>query len=169
MALRNLIRRSRSSALTPERSETEHPLLALQRDLNRAFEALWRGEGFGSFGTPFGELATFSPKIEVREDEGKYTVLAELPGLDENDISVSLTDDALVISGEKKQELEEEKEGVYHSEIRYGQFSRTIPLPEQIDAEHVSAKFHNGVLTVELPKSAAEQEKVRKIEIKKES
>ena len=166
MGLKNLMRRSRSSTLTPERSEPEHPLLALQRDLNRAFEALWRGGSFADFSSAFGELATFSPKVEVREADDKYTVIAELPGLDENDISVSLTDEALVISGEKKQELEEEKEGVYHSEIRYGQFSRTIPLPEQIDAEHVNATFNKGVLTVELPKSTAAQENVRKIEIK---
>jgi HSP20 family protein len=112
---------------------------------------------FGEFGFERGERgggargSMWSPAIEVAELEGNYVVHAELPGLKPEDVKVELTDDALVIHGERKSEHEENKGGVHRSERRYGQFYRTVPLPEGVNAEQIRAKFENGVLEVTVP------------------
>ena len=106
------------------------------------------------------------PKIEVSENEKEVTVRAEMPGMKENDIDLELSSDGyLTISGEKKQERKEEHKGSYFSEISYGSFSRTIPLPWDLKFDDAKADFENGVLTVLVPKSSDEQGKKRKISI----
>jgi HSP20 family protein len=108
---------------------------------------------FGEFGFERGQSGrgSWSPAIEVAEREGNYVVHAELPGLKPEDVKVELSDDALVIHGERKSEHEENKGGVHRTERRYGQFYRTVPLPEGVNAEQVRAKFENGVLEVTVP------------------
>ena len=84
----------------------------------------------------------------MAEDEKELTVRAELPGIDPKDLDVSVVDNHLVLSGEKKESSETKEKGVYHSETRYGSFRRTLPLPEGVDTEHVDAQYTNGVLTL---------------------
>lgn len=98
-----------------------------------------------------GEVGTWYPAIEVTERDGQLQVHAELPGLKPEDVKVEVTDDALVIQGERKYEREDKKGGVYRSERRYGQFYREIPLPEGAKAEQAKAQFKDGVLEVILP------------------
>jgi HSP20 family protein len=93
----------------------------------------------------------WSPAIEVSEAGGNYVVRAELPGLKPEDVKVEIENDALVLQGERKFERDEEKGGVHRTEIRYGQFFRSIPLPEGANAEQVRARFENGVLEVTVP------------------
>ncbi len=111
-------------------------------------------------------LATWSPVVDVREDENGIHVSTELPGLDTKDVKVTVENGVLSISGEKKREIEDGDAGSgYHLvERRYGRFERSFTLPRGVDAEKVSAKFQNGVLKVELPKSA--QAKPKQIEVK---
>lgn len=110
--------------------------------------------------------AKIEPKIEVSENEKEVTVRAEMPGMKENDIDLELSSDGyLTISGEKKQEHKEEHKGSCFSEISYGSFSRTIPLPWDLKFDDAKADFENGVLTVFVPKSSDEQGKKRKISI----
>jgi HSP20 family protein len=110
-----------------------------------------------TFTTP--TLATnagfWSPAIEVKEKEGKFLVTAELPGLTKGDVKVHVTDEALILEGEKKHEKEEKREGYYHSERSYGQFYRSIPLPEGAQSDKVVAEFTNGVLEVSIPVAEA--------------
>ena len=121
---------------------------------------------FEDFGLPnvFSEETGFSPAFDVSETSEEFTVKAELPGIAEKDIDISISDGILTIKGEKKQE-NEEKNACYHTvERRYGSFSRTMRLPTDVDAEKVDATFKDGVLKLALPKSEAS--KPRKIEIK---
>jgi HSP20 family protein len=104
--------------------------------------------------------------VDVRETHDELTLQAELPGLTSNDVDVSVENGVLAITGEKKQEVQEGKEGSeYHLiERRYGRFERRFTLPRTVDAEKVRAEFSHGVLQVTLPK--AESAKPRKIEVK---
>ncbi len=97
------------------------------------------------------EPRPWSPAIEVAERDGQMQVHAELPGLKPEDVKVEVTDEALIIRGERKYEHEDKDGDVYRSERRYGQFYREIPLPEGANAEQAKANFKDGVLEVTLP------------------
>jgi Molecular chaperone (small heat shock protein) len=120
--------------------------------MHRMTEEMDRTFGrFFSQGAGGGNLSTWYPAVEVAERDGKLQVHAELPGLKPEDVKVEVTDDALIIQGERKSEHEENQGGVYRSERRYGQFYREIPLPMGAKAEEAKAQFNNGVLEVTLP------------------
>jgi HSP20 family protein len=122
------------------------PLLHMRRfreDMDRVFSR--------AFGEEQGMGPVWSPAIEVHEQNGKLQVHAELPGLKPEDVKIQVTDDSLIIEGERKSEHEERNKGVYRSERRYGKFYRTIPLPEGANTDQAKAEFHDGVLQVTLP------------------
>ena len=98
-----------------------------------------------------GGLGGWSPAVEVSEGENELNVCAELPGLKPEDVKVEVTDEALVIEGERKQEREEKQGGRWHSERSYGRFFRTIPLPEGANADQARADFKNGELRITIP------------------
>jgi HSP20 family protein len=96
----------------------------------------------------------WTPAIEVTQQDGKYNINAELPGLEPKDVKVEVENDALVIQGERRFEREEKNErtgGVQRTERQYGLFYRSIPLPDGANVEQAQAKFHNGVLEVTIP------------------
>ncbi|WP_437607559.1 Hsp20/alpha crystallin family protein [Sorangium sp. So ce834] len=105
----------------------------------------------------------WSPHIEVGERDGQLVVKADLPGVTKDDIRVELHDDALIIEGERRQEQQEQREGVSYSERSYGSFMRSIPLPQGVQPDDVDARFENGVLEVclKLP-----QQRGRTVQIK---
>jgi len=143
-------------------ARSDDPFLSLQRQMNRLFdEALTYAPAPRS-----GNGATLTPSIDVRETDEAIEIQAELPGVDEKDVHVTLEDNVLTIKGEKKAEKEESKKGYYMSERSYGSFLRSFELPTGIDAGKVSAIFTKGVLKVTLPKPAAAEAKARKIDIK---
>ena len=109
--------------------------------------------------------ATF-PIADVVEGETDYRITAELPGMSEKDIEISLAGDTLTVKGEKKEEHEEKAQNRYVSERRYGSFQRSFALPEDADPEKIEAAFKNGVLTITLPKRPEAQAKQRKIEVR---
>lgn len=133
----------------------------------RLFEEFFNGFGLASF-APF-EMAwgEFSPRVDVIETEKTLQIKAELPGMSEKDIQVSLSRDTLTLSGEKKAEEEQRSGNIYRMERIYGAFSRTIALPLDVDAENAEATFKNGVLTINLPKVAAAKDS-RRIKVKAE-
>lgn len=158
------------------RSVAPHPFASLRREIDRLFDDF----EWGSWRSPFrrslfdvepflrGEVTWGKvPAVDVADTASGYEVTAELPGLDEKNIEVKISDGTLTIKGEKKEEKEEKKRDYYLSERHYGSFQRSFSVPDGVDAEKTEATFKNGVLTVTLPKTAEAQKKQKKIEIKK--
>jgi HSP20 family protein len=143
-------------------------------EMDRTFDRLFRDLGMPRRSwfthSPFksaGEEA-WAPRIEAFQKGDRFTVRAELPGLKKDDVQVEMTDDAITIRGERREEREEEREGYYHSERDYGQFYRTIPLPEGVISESARAMFNNGVLEISMQAPPAESSR-RRLEIKEAS
>jgi HSP20 family protein len=102
------------------------------------------------------ETGSFNPKIDLAENDSKVMIHVELPGILKEDVKLSIQDNILTIKGEKKNETENEKLNFYRFERVYGTFSRSIEIPVDVDMEKISAKFDNGVLRIELTKTAKE-------------
>jgi HSP20 family protein len=126
------------------------------RDMNRLFNTLFEPSA-GAV------MRRWSPAMDVVETEDNYVLRADLPGVSEGDVKIELDDNVLTISGERKSAHKEAKEGYYRVERAYGSFSRTLKLPEGVDADSISASFDRGVLEVNVPKP--EQRKPRRVEI----
>ncbi len=138
----------------------------LRHNINRAFDNFFNILDYPL--TPLSDFSFIEPKIEMIDGENEVKVLAELPGMKDDDIDVDVSEDGyLTIRGEKKDFSEEKSKGRYFSERSYGMVSRTIPLPADVDIDNVVAKFSNGVLKVILPKTLAATQKVRKIKVQK--
>lgn len=108
----------------------------------------------------------WSPQVEVFERGNNLVVRADLPGLSRENVDVELDDDALIIRGERRSDVEDEEEGFYRSERSYGSFYRAIPLPEGINAAGCNATFKDGVLEVTLPKPAQQPSRTRRIDVR---
>lgn len=106
-----------------------------------------------------------APTVDMSESDDGYTVTAELPGLDENDLDVSLVGDVLTIKGEKREEKEEKEKEFHLKERRYGQFRRSFKLPDDVNSNKISADFQQGVLTVDLPKATGSKKRARRIKV----
>jgi HSP20 family protein len=160
MALTDLIPWGRSRVLTPARpGEDGNPFFTLQRDVNRILDEFTRGFG-ASAPSPAGWAGAW-PHVDVNETENEFKVVAELPGLEQKDVDVSLHDGVLTLKGEKKSE----SEGALYSERWHGQFQRSLQLGPEVDPEKVSASFKNGVLSITLAKRADAQSRVKRIPI----
>ena len=143
------------------------PFLSLHREMNRLFDDVFRGVGLpaasGSQGQ--GDVGTFvHASMNVSETDKEIRITAELPGVAEQDIDVSLDDDVLTIRGEKKFERKDDKENFHFVERSYGTFQRSLRLPYAVESEQVRASFENGVLTVTVPKTER-QERSRRIQV----
>ena len=112
-----------------------------------------------------GTEGTFSPRMDIKETKGTLTVTAELPGMDQKEIDVSVHDGVLTISGEKKVGKEEKGTDYHYIERSYGCFSRSFSLPDTVETEKIGAAYKDGVLTVTLPKTAKAMEQSKKIPI----
>ncbi len=110
-----------------------------------------------------GELTLWEPPIDIIETKDGYKITAELPGIDKNDVDISVSGNTLTIKAEKKQEKVEEGENYYLSERAYGLFQRQIAIPEGVETDKIKASFKNGVLEITLPKG--EEAKPKKIKI----
>jgi HSP20 family protein len=120
---------------------------SLFRRMTEELDRMTTGEGSGRGS----EQRAWMPAIEVEQREGNYTIRAELAGLRPDDVKVEITEDAVVISGERKIEQDVERGGVHITERRYGEFYRSIPLPEGANADQAKARFENGVLEITVP------------------
>jgi HSP20 family protein len=103
--------------------------------------------------------------MDVSESEAEFRIAAELPGVEQDDIEVTLEDGTLTIKGERKDDREENEAGLRRVETQRGSFRRSIRLPEEVDQEAVKARYHNGVLELSLPKLPEAKPEVRKIPI----
>ena len=109
--------------------------------------------------------STFRPRIDISETDQHFKVAAELPGMDEKDISVELDDGTVTISGQRVAETEEDGENWHHRERSYGSFRRVIPLSATVDAGKARARFKKGLLTITLPKVPEEKDTRKEIPV----
>ena len=149
-------------ALTPFGRD---PFSSFRREVDRLFDDFFTPAEPRSFAGQAGTLPLF-PSLDVEETAQAYLVTAELPGLEAKDVEIDLRDDALTISGEKREERKAEERGRTYAERTFGRFQRTIPLPIEVDADKAEAAFANGVLKITLPKSPEARETARRIQIK---
>lgn len=135
---------------------------SLRREMDHLFDDFARGVGLQPEGGNYFGLAT---KLDVTETDDALSVTAELPGVEEKDVEVSLAGDMLTIKGEKKHEHEEKKANYHLRERSWGSFERNIVVPFHADPEKVTADFKKGVLTVTVPKPAEAKTPVKKISV----
>ena len=149
----------------PIRRDEDHSVYSLQQTMNRAFENFFEGFSLSPFGSLEDRMGSFAPRVDISESDKEFQVTAELPGMNEKDLDVSLANNVLTLKGEKKEEKEDKRKDYCRMERSYGMFSRTIPLPEGVDLEKVEASFRKGVLTVTLPKTVEAQKERKRIPI----
>jgi HSP20 family protein len=111
----------------------------------------------------------WAPAIDVFEKDDRFVVKAELPGMKEEDIDVSVVGNRLIIKGERKAESEVEKDDYYYCERSYGSFSRSIDIPSDVDAKKIEADYDDGVLEVSLPKTPGVKPKKVSVSAKKKA
>jgi HSP20 family protein len=138
----------------------------LHNEMDRLFEDMLSESWTGSLFPRSMRQEMLMPDIDETEDDKAFHVTVELPGMDEKDVDITLTDRRLTIRGEKKQDKKEEGKDYYRRERGYGAFQRSIELPGEVDASAIEASFRKGVLSIELPKTREAQEKIKHIEIK---
>jgi HSP20 family protein len=143
------------------RWEPARELGSLQSEMNRLFNTFFDAPaGGGSNGAP---LRRWVPAMDLVETDDHFVLRADLPGLSENDVSIEVEDNVLTVSGERKTEHEDRREGYYRVERAFGSFARSLTLPEGVDPDSVAASFDRGVLEVRIPKP--EERKPRKVNI----
>jgi HSP20 family protein len=135
--------------------------LSFQQEMNRLFDDFFGRSALEPFGSFRGGWDAFSPRVDVAESDTDIVVSAELPGLDDEDIDVSLSRGMLTISGEKKQKEEKKGRGYYRVERSYGSFQRSIPVPSEVEDGKIEAVFKKGVLTITLPKASKAKDRKR--------
>lgn len=165
MTMRDLMRWNRG---VPVRTTEDNPFYALQDEMYRMFDDFF---GHGFTGAPtFTRLGWpeggYAPKVEVEETDKGFTVKAEMPGMTEKDIEVTLAREFLTIKGEKKEETEHKEGNYFRTERTFGRFHRVVPLPCEVVTDKVDATFKNGVLTVKLTRAEPAKGEATHVEIK---
>ena len=165
----------KSTPKPPAKQDTnyaDHPILSLWEDMDRMFARYFKAPvSFSPMGSSMTKALEWPgaggmvPKVDVKESKKAVTISAELPGMEEKDIELTVHDGYLTLKGEKKEESEKEEEDVHVMERRYGSFRRTFPIGQEVETDKIAAKFDKGVLKITLPKNGEKKAKERKIAI----
>jgi HSP20 family protein len=151
------------------------PWQSFRGEMDRLFDRFGGGFGLPSFRRMFdieppwrtaGSFNFPAPAVDVTEDDKAYKITAELPGLEEKNIDVTLLGDTLTLKGEKSYEKDEQDKNRHMSERAYGSFERSFALPDGVDRDKIAASLEKGVLTISLPKTPTAQKQQKKIEVK---
>lgn len=137
-------------------------------DIDRVFDNFFRN-ALTNLSGPSSSLGALSLSLDVSETDKSYTIKADLPGLEEKDVSVTLDDGVLTISGEKVQEKEEEGKTFHRTERSYGSFRRALTLPADADETGITAQMKNGVLEIEIAKTVEAPKTAKRIDVKAKS
>jgi len=152
---------------SPTVVQREHPFELWRREVDRLFESALSEWPMG-FDLSDRKGNGFLPEVEVTETDKEVKVTAELPGIEEKELDVTIDGSGLSIRGEKRHEREEEKKGYHFSERSYGAFHRHVPLPDGLLRDRAEAKFKKGVLKVSIPKSPEAQKRRKALNVKVE-
>jgi HSP20 family protein len=161
------------TSASPAKAEDRAPFESLRREIDRLFDDFrpfdWRLPS-RVLGVEVPGIARagwqVAPAMDLVEKDDAYEITVELPGLDEKNVEITLSNHTLTIKGEKNEVKEETQKDYYQSERRYGSFQRSFQLPEGVDADKIDANFAKGVLTVTLPKTAEAKKAEKKIIVK---
>ena len=145
------------------RWEPVRELTSLQTEMNRLFNTFFDAPSSGGGGGNGGAVRRWLPPMDLIETDDHFVLRADLPGLSEEDVAIEFEDNVLTVAGERKTEHEDEREGYYRMERSFGQFRRSLTLPDGVDADGISAAFDKGVLEVRIPKP--EERKPRRVAI----
>lgn len=146
------------------------PLRYFHREMDRMFDDfLSQWPGFGGNWPAVSGLADdfIKPTLDLSATDKAYTISVEIPGVDEKDVKLELSNDTLTIHGQKRQEKEDKEKNYYRVERSYGSFRRVLSLPEDADQDAIKAKFKKGILTVTMPRKALPESHVKRIEVKR--
>jgi HSP20 family protein len=169
------VRTESAKTAPPGAPQTWRPFETLRREIDRVFNDFDGGLFASPFRRPLFDVAPFwnaerafagAPAVDIAEKEKAYEVTAELPGLDEKNIEVTLSGGMLSIKGEKQEEKEEKKKDYHLKERHFGSFERCFNIPEGVDRDKIEANFTKGVLKVTLPKTAEALKADKKIAVK---
>jgi HSP20 family protein len=152
------------------REQSRNPFDIFANEMERllddvGFGRSWLSRPFGSGSRRQSGLEMWTPQIEVSHQNNELLVRADLPGLKKEDVTVDITDEAITISGERRQEQESDSGGYYRSERSYGSFYRTIPVPRGAISDQAKATFKDGVLEIRVPAPPDQVTRGRRIEI----
>lgn len=139
-------------------SDLASEIVSMQREIDRMFDRFRGGTSDDS------GVETWIPTVDIVERDTAYHIKAELPGVDKNDVKITVQNDVLTIRGEKKKESEKKNDNYHRVERSFGVFQRSFTLPTSVQSDKIEASYDNGVLSVVLPKS--EEEKPKQIEVK---
>jgi HSP20 family protein len=153
--------RNNKPQMPATREDFFDPFVTFRREMDRMFDDFFGGGLLRAHGKQ-----GVMPAVDIDETEKEVVVTAELPGVSDKDVEVTLAGDILTIRGDKKTEHEEKNGDSYYMDRRFGSFSRSLRLPFDVSDEKVDAKFKDGVLTIHLPKPPELQQSVRRVEIK---
>ena len=162
MRIKNLL----PAVTRPAGKDADHPFYSLQHQMNSLFDDFFSGCNAVPHSMVTGELGAFSPSIDVKESDKDFIIRAELPGVNDKDVEVTVTNNAVTIKGEKKEDKEDKGENYYYMERSYGSFNRVIPLEMETDANKAEASFKNGILNITIPKKPSAKTKGTKVPIK---
>lgn len=141
-------------------------IASLHREMDRLFDSLWSDSLGSSLLSGDWSRMDVAPQLDVTEDDKAFSVTVDLPGMDEKNVDVTLSDRILTIRGKKEEDKETKDKDYYRRERAYGSFRRSIEIPVAVDSSKIDASFKKGVLTINLPKTKEAQEKVKHIEVK---
>lgn len=143
-----------------------HPMTEFRQQMDRLFDDFFNtwpalsprvGRGLGTAGADI--------RFDANESDGTYEIVAELPGMEEKDVNVTVNKGTLTIEGEKRSEREEKDKNFYLTERSFGSFHRSFPLPDEVNEDKITANFEKGVLRITLPKTAEGKNKARRITV----
>lgn len=160
----NILPWSHSDSVDVKHERT--PLTSLQREINRAFDSFFNDFSSPSLFAGFDSNPMLSPSMDITENGKRFNIKAEMPGMDSENVEVSVNDNYLTIKGKKDEESVDQDDNYVRRERHFGSYQRSIALPDSVDADNIKAEFKKGVLTVEIPKKADASKTARKIDIK---
>ena len=163
MTYKNLFPIQHNSYNKPDHYNTDYPFFTIGKDMNGFLNPL-SPDFFGNSFIDFHPLKKDRfPKVDIAETKDNFLITADLPGIDEKNVNITLDDRILTIKGEKKTDTEDKQGEFYSRERSYGEFQRSFEVPETIDENKIDASFSNGVLKVKMPKTPEAKKEVKKI------